>query len=66
LWDQSRASSSLLTAIVEGAPGEPLCRDMTDFRRLSAAKRKLEDFEISKDASRLRLTGCASQTVWKT
>jgi hypothetical protein len=39
---------------------------MTDFRRLSAAKRKLEDFEISKGASRLGLTGCASQTVWKT
>jgi hypothetical protein len=39
---------------------------MTDFRRLSAAKRKLEEFEISKDASRLGLTGRASQTVWKT
>jgi hypothetical protein len=42
---------------VEGAPGEPLCRDMTDFRRLSAAKRKLEEFEISKDASRLGAYG---------
>jgi hypothetical protein len=38
---------------------------MTDFRRLSAAQRKLEEFEISKDASRLGLTGRASQTVWK-
>jgi hypothetical protein len=28
---------------------------MTDFRRLSAAKHKLEEFEISKDASRLGL-----------
>jgi hypothetical protein len=33
---------------VEGAPGEPLCRDTTDFRRLSAAKRELEEFEIGK------------------
>jgi hypothetical protein len=39
---------------------------MTDFRRLAVAKRKLEEFEISKDASRLGLTGCASQTVWTT
>ena len=52
--------------IVEGAPDKPLCRDMTDFSRLSVAKCKLEAFEISKDASRLGLTGCASQTVWKT
>ena len=39
----------MLTAIVEGAPGEPLCRDMTDFCRLSATKRKLEEFEISEE-----------------
>jgi hypothetical protein len=39
---------------------------MTDFRRLSVAKRKQEEFQISEDTAGFALTRCASQTLWMT